>query len=259
MLLSRRFKESFKLALAIVMAYGIALSMGWEKPMWAAFAVAVMSLAGAGQSFHKGAMRMLGTLLAILVSLTLLGLFPQDRWWLMLVLSAFVGLCTYMLTGGSGRSYLWQVASFVSVIICMESIPQTDHGFDIAVLRTLETGLGVLCYTLVSMLVWPVSSAGELGAAARALAATQHRLYRGYRALVRRDPWDLTARLCLGRALLRSGQAAQGRRALRAARRLDRDGRYTDLIEATAKLGAVGAVTPPVAQGAPDAAQRSAS
>ena len=195
MLLSRRFKESFKLALAIVLAYGIALSMNWEKPMWAAFAVAVMGLAGAGQSFHKGAMRLLGTLLAILVSLTLLGLFPQDRWWLMLVLSAFVGLCTYALTGGSGRSYFWQVAGFVSVIICMESIPQTDHGFDIAVLRTLETGLGVLCYTLVSMLVWPVSSAGELGAAARSLAATQHRLFRGYLELLagRTNKQDLQA------------------------------------------------------------------
>jgi len=41
----------------------------------------------------------------------------------------------------------------------MESIPQTDHAFDIAVLRTLETGLGMLCYTLVMLFVWPVSPA----------------------------------------------------------------------------------------------------
>jgi uncharacterized membrane protein YccC len=51
------------------------------------------------------------------------------------------------------------VAGFVSVLICMESIPQTDHAFDIAVLRTLETGLGMLCYTLVMLFVWPVSPA----------------------------------------------------------------------------------------------------
>jgi uncharacterized membrane protein YccC len=59
------------------------------------------------------------------------------------------------------------VAGFVSVLICMESIPRTDHAFDIAVLRTLETGLGMLCYTLVMLLVWSVSSASELDAAAR--------------------------------------------------------------------------------------------
>lgn len=40
MVLSDRFKYSFKVALAMVMAYGVALSMNWEKPMWAGFAVA---------------------------------------------------------------------------------------------------------------------------------------------------------------------------------------------------------------------------
>jgi uncharacterized membrane protein YccC len=48
MVLSERFKESFKLALAMVLAYGIALSVDWDKPMWAAFAVGVMRLVSAG-------------------------------------------------------------------------------------------------------------------------------------------------------------------------------------------------------------------
>jgi len=33
MVLSERFKESFKLALAMVLAYGIALSVDWDKPI----------------------------------------------------------------------------------------------------------------------------------------------------------------------------------------------------------------------------------
>ena len=44
MKLSRRAKESIKTALAITIAYGIALSMDWERPYWAAFAVAFCSL-----------------------------------------------------------------------------------------------------------------------------------------------------------------------------------------------------------------------
>jgi len=64
MTLSPRFKEAFKTALAMVLAYGIALSMDWEKPMWAAFAIAAVSFATVGQSIHKGALRMLGTLAA---------------------------------------------------------------------------------------------------------------------------------------------------------------------------------------------------
>jgi hypothetical protein len=33
MVVLNRFKYSFKVALAMVIAYGIALSMDWEKPM----------------------------------------------------------------------------------------------------------------------------------------------------------------------------------------------------------------------------------
>jgi hypothetical protein len=33
MVLSGRFKESFKLALAMVLAYGIAFSVDWDKPI----------------------------------------------------------------------------------------------------------------------------------------------------------------------------------------------------------------------------------
>ena len=35
MILSRKAKEAIKTALAITIAYGIALQMGWYKPMWA--------------------------------------------------------------------------------------------------------------------------------------------------------------------------------------------------------------------------------
>ncbi len=77
----------------------------------------------------------------------------------------------------------------------------------------------------------------------------------GYRSLVRRDPWDLTSRFALGRAWIRSGDVTRGRRALRAARRLDRDGRYADLLHATAELRPLRAA----AAGADDdSAQRSA-
>ena len=38
--LSQRFKDAFKIAVAIVITYAIALSQGWGTPFWAWFAVA---------------------------------------------------------------------------------------------------------------------------------------------------------------------------------------------------------------------------
>ena len=181
--LSTRAKEAIKTALAMTIVYGIALSMDWPNPHWAGFAVAVISLSTVGQSLNKGVMRMFGTLLAAAFSLTMIALLPQDRWWFFLVLSAFVGFCTYRM-GGSKHQYFWHVAGFVSLIICLGSVPDTDNAFTVAVLRILETGLGILVYTLVTVLLWPTDTRDELDAAVSRLATTQRELYGRYRKLL---------------------------------------------------------------------------
>ncbi len=183
MSLDTRTKEAIKTALAMTIAYGIALSMDWDRPYWAGFAVAFISLSTVGQSLNKGALRMLGTLMAFVVSLTVIALFAQERWWFMVALSAWVGYCTYM-NGGSKHQYFWYVAGFASVIICFDAGTTAADAFGTALLRAEETGLGILVYTLVTILVWPTSTRDELDKAASDLAATEHALYRCYRKLV---------------------------------------------------------------------------
>jgi uncharacterized membrane protein YccC len=120
--LSTRTKEAIKTGLAMTIAYGIALHMDWEKPYWAGFAVAMISLATAGQSLNKSALRMLGTLVTTVVALIFIALFAQDRWLFMLFLSAYVGFCTYMMAGKK-HQYFWHVCGFVCVVICMDAGP----------------------------------------------------------------------------------------------------------------------------------------
>jgi len=150
-ILTPRTKEAIKTALAMTIAYGIALSMDWDRPYWAGVAVAFISLSTVGQTLNKGALRMLGTLMAFAVSLTVIALFPQERWWFMAALSAWVGYCTYM-NAGTRHQYFWFVAGFVSVIICFDAGTATN-AFDTALLRAQETGLGILVYTLVTLLI----------------------------------------------------------------------------------------------------------
>lgn len=47
-MLNTRTKEAIKTALAMVIAYGIALSLDWDRPYWAGFAVAFISLSTVG-------------------------------------------------------------------------------------------------------------------------------------------------------------------------------------------------------------------
>ena len=181
--LSTRAKEAVKTGLAMTIAYGIALYMDWEKPYWAGFAVAFISLATVGQSLNKAALRMLGTLVAVVVALAFIALFAQDRWLFMLFLSGYVGFCTYMMSG-SNHQYFWFVCGFVCVLICMTAGPNSIKAFETALLRTEETGLGILVYSLVSILLWPTSSRADFEAAAIKLASTQTQLYRAYLDLV---------------------------------------------------------------------------
>jgi uncharacterized membrane protein YccC len=180
---STRTKEAIKTGLAMTIAYGIALSMDWEKPYWAGFAVAFTSLATVGQSLNKSALRMLGTLVTTVVALIFIALFAQERWLFMLFLSAYVGFCTYMMAGKK-HQYFWHVCGFVCVVICMDAGPNSIKAFEIAILRAQETGMGILVYSLVSILVWPISSRADFEAAAIKLASTQKQLYRSYLGLM---------------------------------------------------------------------------
>ena len=51
--LSDRFKAAFKTALAMVLAYGVALSMDWDHAYWAGFAVAFCTLSTFGESLNR--------------------------------------------------------------------------------------------------------------------------------------------------------------------------------------------------------------
>ncbi|MGD8994190.1 MAG: FUSC family protein [Syntrophobacterales bacterium] len=181
--LSTRSKESIKTALAMTIAYGIALYMDWEKPHWAGIAVAMISLSTVGQSLNKGAMRMLGTLVAATAALIFLALFFQARWWMMLGLSLYVGFCTYMLTGKKYQ-YAWFVSGFVCLVIGVNAGTSAEQAFQIAVERTQETGMGILVYSLISIFLWPQRSVGAFNNATRKLLATQAQLYRVYLGLI---------------------------------------------------------------------------
>ena len=182
LILSNRTKHAITIGLAMVISIGIALSMNWEKPYWAGFAVAMISHDTYGQSANKGAMRMLGTMVAIVFSWLFMDWFGQERFAFMAVLSLYVGFCTYMMTGKK-RQYFWFVSGLVCLIIAIDSYNSLT-AFQISVERFLETGTGILVYSLLSLLLWPRSTQGALEDASRRLSTVQGQLYRAYRQLM---------------------------------------------------------------------------
>jgi uncharacterized membrane protein YccC len=174
-----RVKPAIKTALATLLAYGVALSMDWKDAHWAAFAVAFCGLSSVGESLNKGLLRLSGTLLGSLAAVTLIALFPQDRWQFLIGMSIFTGFCAYMMPGTS-RWYFWLVAGLSVPLIALAGGSNPLNDFQTAVTRSEETALGVVSYSLVWLLIWPTSTREALKDAVRRLAVMQRQLAAHY-------------------------------------------------------------------------------
>jgi hypothetical protein len=180
--LSDRVKTAVKTALAVVLAYGVALYMDWENGYWAAFTVAFCSLSTVGESLNKGLLRLSGTLLGGVAAITLIALFPQDRWLFLIGMSIFSGFCTYMMFGVS-RWYFWYVAGFSVPLLALAGGSSPLNDFQTVLLRGEETALGLVSYSLVWLLIWPTSSREAFEDAVRRLVSAHRQLTANYLAL----------------------------------------------------------------------------
>ena len=176
---SMRFRDAIKMALAIVIAYAIALSAGWGTPFWAGFAVVFCGLTAVGDSLNKGLLRVFGTLFGAAVALALLGMFPQERWMFLIAMSLFVAFCTYMM-GSTTRWYFWLMAGITVPIVAITTEPNAMYDFNRAVMRSQQTTLGIVVYSLVSVLLWPVSSRSVFEGAVAKSIASQRQLFSLY-------------------------------------------------------------------------------
>ena len=180
LMFSMRFKESFKVALAMLITYGIALSMDWDKPFWAGLTVAFCSLATAGESIKRGMDRTLGTILAGVVTVCLVALFPQDRWLFLISMSAIIAFCTYQLSSGSRHFFIWFTCGFTIPILAFLGGGMSLSSFNIIILRVEETALGVIIYSLVALFVWPQRGGLDFENNMRQLLDAQYRLIQHY-------------------------------------------------------------------------------
>lgn len=157
-MLNASTKEAIKVALSIVIALSLALWFQWEKPYWAAIAVVVMALNESyAHSIHKGHNRVWGTLVGIAYALFLIGTFPQDPFLFLSFLTVFLGLCIFM-SSDEKYGYIFSMAFTVcSIVACMGQFDDQTI-FHFAILRLQETVLGVITFSVVYRIVWPINT-----------------------------------------------------------------------------------------------------
>lgn len=177
--LSLPAREALKTGLALTIACGVALAMGWSNPYWAGLAVAVVSMPTVGESINKGVHRLLGTVVGGCLGMLCVSLFPQDRWAFIACLSLVMGVSAYRITV-SRYIYFWFITSYVALLIAANVATGSQHVFYTAAVRVEETALGIIIYALVSVFIWPQRCSDDLDRLVRTLLGVQAKIVSQY-------------------------------------------------------------------------------
>jgi uncharacterized membrane protein YccC len=154
--------HAIKTVIAACMAAGGAMLLELPQPHTAVVTVFVLMQPLSGMVLAKSFYRVVGTLFGTFVAVGITALFPQTPELYLAAIAVWCAICT----GASVRYrhfrwYAWVLAAYTAILI---AVPTATHPTDIflaALTRAAEVTLGILCSTLVSMLIFPLK-AGDL-------------------------------------------------------------------------------------------------
>ncbi|HEX3403273.1 MAG TPA: FUSC family protein [Acetobacteraceae bacterium] len=147
---------SMKTFAAGMLALYIAMSIGLDKPYWALTTVYVIAQPLTGALRSKAIFRLIGTIIGATMTVVLVPNLANAPELLSAALALWVGLCLYFaLLDRTPRSYLFMLAGYTTVLIGFPAVATPDSMWDIALARVEEIGLGIICTTVISTVVFP--------------------------------------------------------------------------------------------------------
>ena len=149
---------SAKAFTAAMLALYVALAMDLPRPYWAMTTVYVVSHPLTGATTSKALYRVLGTLIGATGAVVLVPTFVNAPELLSLAVAAWIGGLLYLsLLDRTPRNYVFMLAAYTLPIIALPVVTAPETIFDVALARSEEIILGILCASLVGAIVFPVS------------------------------------------------------------------------------------------------------
>jgi uncharacterized membrane protein YccC len=168
---------SLKTFAAAMLAFYTALLLDMPRPYWAMTSVYVTSNVLTGATSSKAVYRILGTLIGAAGAIVMVPNLVDAPELLSLAIALWVGAFLYIaLLDGTPRSYVFMLAGYSIAIVGLPVLSTPELTFDVAVSRVQEITLGIICASVVSMLVLPRSVASAVAGQADAWLANAGRL-----------------------------------------------------------------------------------
>ena len=171
-----KLQYAVKTALSLTLAYLIPMSLGWSLPQTAATTVMLIAATGmVSESLQKGVLRVLGTILGAILGLSLIALFPQDRMIYLLAVSCTVAVLVYLYNAYQGDSTVFMLAAVVTLMVFNGG--DAEGAFLYGADRAFMTAFGVIVYTVVASMLWPVKAADNTRSLAAGMATGYHNAF----------------------------------------------------------------------------------
>lgn len=147
---------SAKAFVAAMLALYLAMALELPRPYWAMATVYVVSHPLTGATRSKAVYRIGGTLLGATAAVIFIPLFVNAPTLLSLVVALWTGtLLSISLLDRTPRSYLFMLSAYTLPMIALPALNNPEGIFDLALARSEEILVGILCASVVSALVWP--------------------------------------------------------------------------------------------------------
>src|SRR5258705_10261122 len=172
---------------AMMVAVFAAFWLQLQSASSAAVTVGVLALQTRGQVYQKAVYRVLATIIGVVASFVIAGLFPQSRSLFVIGFAAWLGLCVYV--GGlldGNRAYSGILSGYTVALVAVTQIDSPQNIFSAGVDRGAAIVVGIAALALVSDLFAApnvhTGLSGKLMAAHRRVRAFALAILRGERA-----------------------------------------------------------------------------
>src|SRR5260221_10600917 len=136
---------------AMMVALYAAFWLQLESASSAAVTVAILAQPTRGQAYQKAVYRVLATIIGVVGSFVIAGLFPQSRSLFVIGFAAWIGLCVY--AGGlldGNRAYSGILSGYTVALVAVTQIDSPQNIFSAGVNRGAAIVVGIAALALIS-------------------------------------------------------------------------------------------------------------